>query len=227
MGLFKRKKKQEEKTNILNNSDNAILREAVENGTPCIPFIPINALRQSLTVLKPEGFKGYFVARIPALYPDGNVKYLLKEEFMLWNVANGAISNIENVGRSYFFIGFETLMTMNSANEFLNPQIFYQPNYALFRVDTDEKLEFTQPSHSPSLDLTYIPADHNIQFYDVHVVNFLLVADLYPLEERGDPSGYMESYEQWKNLQYPIEGGELQNLFDRHVQGIRDSISGS
>jgi len=211
VSLFKRQKKQRDKPNTLSESDNTILREAVEKGTPCIPYIPINALRQSLTVLKPEGFKGYFIARIPALYPDGSVKYLLKEEFMLWNVANGAISNIEDVGRTYFFIGFDNLLVNyeKTPNRYLSPQIFYEPNYSLFRVDTDEKLEFSQPSHSPSLDLTYIPADHNIHFNHIHAVNFLLVANLYPPEERGDPSGYMESYEQWKNLQYPIEGGEL------------------
>jgi len=225
---FKKKQKIEQQTKeekaTMSESDSAILANAVENGIPCIPFIPVNALRQSLTVLKPEGLKGYYIAKIPALYPDGSVKFLLKEEFMLWNVVNSAVSNIEEKGRNYFFIGFETLMSNDKKNEYLNPQIFYQANYSLFRIDTDEKLEFTQPSHSPSLDLTYIPADHNIHFSRVYVVNFLLIADLYPLQEREDPSGFMLSFEQWKDLKYPLGGDELQAFFDLHIQGTKDLL---
>jgi len=226
MGLFKRKKEQEEEQETFSKSDNAILREAVDNGTPCIPFIPINALGQSLTVLKEEGFKGYFIARISALYPDGNVRHLYKEEFMLWTVARSAASSAESKGRTYFFLGFDQLMKYdeNNPNEYLSPLILYQMNRSLFRLEFQEKLEFFHPQHSPLLELTYIPADRNIKFKDLHVVNFLLVANLYPSEERGDQSGFIEFYEQWKNLQYPVQGKELQQFFDKHVQGAKASL---
>lgn len=228
MGIFNLFKKQqsgklpETTNNQMSESDKEIIQNAIVNGIPCIPFIPINKLRQSLTILKPEGTKGYFVAKVPALYPDGSVKTLLKEEFMLWSVVNNIISDIEQKGRNYFFIGFETQMTLSNDNEYLNPAIFYQQNYSLFRLDTDEKLKFQQPSHSPTLDLTYIPVDHNIHFKKVHVINFFLVADLYPVEERQDPSGFMLSYDQWKGLQYPLSGWELQSFFDVHVQMLKD-----
>ena len=231
MGLFNFKKKQKieqqtkEEKATMSESDPAILANAVKNGIPCIPFIPVNALRQSLTVLKPEGLKGYFIAKIPALYPDGSVKFLLKEEFMLWNVVNSAVSNIEKKGRNYFFIGFEMLMTKDDiTKEYLSPLILYQANYSLFRIETDEKLEFFHPSHSPKLELTYIPADHNIHVNQVYVINFLLIADLYPVEEREDPSGFMLSFEQWKDLKYPLVGDELQAFFDLHIQGVKDLL---
>ena len=85
MGLFDRlrgKDKQQRDQQPINEkaglseNDRQTLMEALEKGTPCIPFIPINALRQSQTVLKEEGFKGFFIARIPALYEDGTIKYL-------------------------------------------------------------------------------------------------------------------------------------------------------
>lgn len=224
MGLFKKKPQKEERS--LSKSDASILLEALDKGTPCIPFIPTNALRQSLTVLKPEGLEGYFISKIPALYPDGNIRYLYKEEFMLWWAVNGALSNAESKGRTYFFLGLDQPMKEyeRTPNEYLSPLILYQSNFALFRTDFQEKLEFFHPEHSPLLELTFIPADQNIKVKDLHVVNFFLVAHLYPPDEREDPSGYIESYEQWRDLQYPIAGKELQNLFDRHIQVERDSL---
>jgi hypothetical protein len=225
MDLFKLKKKQEETPKTFSASDIAILKEAVNNGTPCIPFIPINALQQSLTVIKPEGLKGYYVARMPALYEDGTIRYLFKEEFSLWTAVHSLFGNIEKTGRTYFFLGFDQLMRYeNSSHEYLSPLIFYQRNFSLFRMDLQEKLEFFRPEHSPLLELTYIPADHNIKIKDLHVINFFLVSNLHPLEEREDQSGFMEFYEQWKNLQYPIQGKDLHDLFDKYVQGARNSF---
>lgn len=136
LNLFKRKPEpKEEKTP--SESNITILREASRRDRPCVPFIPIDALWQSLSVLKPEGFEGYFVARIPVLYPDGTIKYLYKEEFMLWTAVQGAMSNVESKGGMYFFLGLEQLMETyeNTPNEYLNPQIFYQSNLSLFRVE--------------------------------------------------------------------------------------------
>ncbi|MDO8490993.1 MAG: hypothetical protein Q7T04_03130 [Dehalococcoidia bacterium] len=226
MGLFNFNKKKAEEQTAPSASDSAILADFLKNGVPCIPFIPISALRDSLSILKPEGFKGYFVARTPALYPDGSIRYLLKEEFMLYNVANSALSSTESKGRTYFFLGFDELLTSyeESRDRYLAPTIFYQNNRTLFRVDTNDKLEFAHLSHSPTLDLTYIPADHNVHFNHIYAVNFLLVANLHPAEERGDPSGFLSSFEQWRELQYPTGGKDLQALFDRHIQGLKDSL---
>jgi len=71
------------------------------------------------------------------LYPDGTIKYLYKEEFMLWTAVQGAMSNVESKGGMYFFLGLEQLMETyeNTPNEYLNPQIFYQSNLSLFRVE--------------------------------------------------------------------------------------------
>lgn len=226
MGLFnfKKKRDQEQKERSLSESDKAILSEALNKGTPCIPFIPINALRQSLTVLKPEGLKGYFIVKIPTLYPDGTIRYLYKEEFMLWMAADSVVSNTESKGRTYYFLGLDQLLTKYEDFPYLDPEIFYQNNFCLHHADFQEELEFFRPKHSPLLELAFIPADHNIKFKHLHVVNFLLVANIYPLDEREDLSTIFESYEQWKDAKYPLAGKELQELLDKHIQSAKDSL---
>jgi len=208
----------------LSENDRKTLMEALEKGTPCIPFIPINALRQSQTVLKEEGFKGFFMARIPALYEDGTIKYLYKEEFMLFLAASGILSQMEEKGRTYFFLGLEQPIEMPPGYQYVDPKMFYQNNLTLHNVEFSEKMEFSEFAHAPGLTVTYIPADRGVKVSKASVVNFSLVARLHPEDEREDPSGVFQSYEEWKSASYPTSGDELRQMIRFHVQVCKDAL---
>jgi len=129
-GLFSFKKKHEQEERALSESDRAILSEALYKGTPCIPFIPINALQQSLTVLKPEGLQGYFIARIPALYPDGSIKH--KAGYRMRNIA------AYRPGEEYRF-RIEAWTANRFYDVYLNGNketsgLFYSPVHSLERI---------------------------------------------------------------------------------------------
>jgi len=215
--------KRAEGIEAIGEKDRNILRDALQKGTPCIPFIPINAIQQSLSVLKPEGFTGYFIVRIPTLFPDGTMKYLYKEEFNLWLVTKSV--KMESQGRTYFFVGLHQDMEKPPQDRpYLEPQIFYQSNFSLYDVEFREEIEFFRPAHSPLLELTFIPADHNIKIGYLGVVNFMPVAILYPIEERQDPSGMIQHYDEWKALRYPTSGAELESLLHQHVQHLKSGL---
>jgi hypothetical protein len=214
--------KRAEGIEALGEKDHNILKDALERGRPCIPFIPINAIQQSLSVLKPEGHTGYFIVRIPALFKDGTIRYLYKEEFMLWLAIKGVLGTMKSQGRTYYFIGLHQDMEKPPGNRpYLDPKIFYQSTLALYDVEFQEEMEFFRPSHSPMLELTFIPAVHNLRVAYLGVVNFLLVASLHPTGEREDPSSIFQYYEEWKSAQYPTSGTELENLLRRHVQHLK------
>jgi hypothetical protein len=217
--------KRAEGIEALGEKDHNILKDALERGTPCIPFIPVNAIQQSLSVMKPEGHKGFFIARIPALFKDGITRYLYKEEFMLWLSIQGALGKMKSQGRTYFFIGLHQDMEKPPGNRlYLDPRIFYQNNLSLHDVEFQEKIEFFRPAHSPLLELTFIPADHNLRVGYLGVVNFLLAARLHPIGEKEDPSGIFQSYEEWRSAQYPTSGAELENLLRQHVQHLKSGL---
>jgi len=217
--------KRAEGIEALGEKDRNILKDALEKGTPCIPFIPINAIKQSLSVLKPEGLTGYFIVRIPTLFPDGTIKYLYKEEFMLWLAIQGALGEMKSQGRTYFFIGLHQDMEKPSRDRpYLDPKIFYQSNLSLYDVEFQETMEFFRPAHSPLLELTFILADHNLRVGYLGVVNFLLVARLHPVGEKEDPSGIFQYYEEWKSELYPTSGAELENLLRQHVQHLKSGL---
>jgi hypothetical protein len=71
-------------------------------GTPCVPLIPVNELLQSMSELKPEGLNGYFVAKVPALYKDGTIRDLYKEELNLLLASKSLANSAEKYGRTYF-----------------------------------------------------------------------------------------------------------------------------
>lgn len=223
---FKRKSSQDyiSQAREMTEDDIQIIREAVEKGTPCIPFIPIKALRQSMTVVKPEGLEGYFIARIPTLYEDGSIQYLYKEEFMLWFAIQGLISQVKEEGRTYFFLGLDQPCELPPDSSYIDPRLLYQNDLTLFNVEFVEELEFFRLAHSPDFEVTFIPADRNVEVKKMSVVNFSLVANLYPPDERGDISQMFEYYEDWKRLDFPTEGEVLIDFMHHFVQQLRDSI---
>lgn len=217
--------KKAEGIEALGERDSNILKDALERGTPCIPFIPIEALQKSLSVTKPEGHRGFFIARIPALFKDGTMRYLYKEELMLWLAVQGALGKMKSQGRAYFFIGLRQDMERPPRDRpYLDPRIFYQNNLSLHDVEFQDEIDFFRPAHSPMLELTFIPADHNLRVGYLGVVNFLLVARLHPLGEREDPSGIFQSYEEWRSAQYPTSGAELENLLRQHAQHLKSGL---
>jgi hypothetical protein len=208
----------------ISETDIRIMMEALEKGTPCIPFIPISALRQSMTVVKPEGFKGFFIARIPALYEDGTIRHLYKEEFVLWLAIQGAVRKMNEKGRTYFFLGVDQPAEIPADSPFINPRLLYQQNLTLFNIQFDEKLEFFQFEHAPGLEVTYIPAERNVKVNKMSIVNFSLAARLHPKEEREDPSATFQYYNEWKSALYPTSGDELREMMKFHVQIAKDTF---
>jgi len=224
---FKGKQQPEEsgqQAKPLIESDKKILAHSLENGTPCVPFIPVKALAQSLSDLKPEALNGCYVARIPALYEDGSIRHLYKEEGALLLGAQGCMSQMQETGRSYFLLGLDVPMNWPPDRPYVNPEMFQQQGQALFNIDFDEKIDILHTSLSPSLDLTYVPSDHNPRIRRINVVNFFLVALLHPQEERGDPSGITLSYELWKSLQYPTSGPDLKRLLRSQAQTTKEAL---
>ena len=236
----------------LSDTDRNIMREAFEKGIPCIPFIPTSALQQLLSAVKPDHGLGYpasmeyidgalcygmlvnnkelvgkLMIRIPALYEDGTVRYLYKEPLSLLGVINPLLSHMNASGRTYFFIGIDIPMEAfrGTSNDYLSPLIFCQQNFSLYNVEFQEELEFFHSEYAPSLELTFIPEDHNPKVGQVHVINFTLAARLHPIGEKEDPSNIFQNYEQWKTAQYPTEGAQLKELFDFHVGQWRDTVN--
>jgi hypothetical protein len=208
----------------LSESDRQTLMEALEKGKPCIPFIPINALQQSQTVIKEEGLKGFFIARIPALYEDGTIRYLYKEEFMLFLAARGVLSQMEEKGRTYFFLGLEQPIEMPPGHQYVDPKMFYQNNLSLYNIEFGEEMNFFEFAHAPGLTVTYIPADRGVKVSKMSVVNSVPVARLNLEGEREDPSGVFQSYDEWRNALYPTSGDELRQMMRLHVQNCKDAL---
>jgi len=205
-------------------SDKKILAHALEHGTPCVPFIPVKELAQDLIGIRPEALTGYFVARIPALYEDGSIRYLYKEEGALLFAVQGCLNQMQKTGRSYFLLGMDVEMNWPMDRPYVNPSMFQQPGQSLFNIDFDEKVDIIHGLLSPSLEMTYVPSDHNPRIRRINVVNFFLVALLHPPEERGDPSGTILSYEDWKRLQYPTSGPELKDLLRRQAETTKKAL---
>lgn len=205
--------------------DKTNLKAFLENGTPCVPFIPVNELLQSMSELKPEGFNGYFVAKVPALYQDGSIRHLYKEEFSLLTAAKSLAANAEQSGRTYFFFGLDILVNEADAKHpYISPSILYQSSLTLFDIEFLDDVEFFTTPLSPTLELCFLPVDKKIKVGRVHNVNFVMVAQLYPPEERSDPSSFILSYDEWKHLQYPTQGQGLSELFEKHIQNLKVMI---
>ena len=202
----------------LSVSDSNIIMQGISEGEPCVLFIPVNDLIRSLSVLKPGGAEGYFIARIPALYTDGTIKYLYKDQFMLLQAVQSLTK--EPKGKTYFFLGLDLPMAIPQKLKGLeiSPEMFYTTQHSLFDVEFLDDVKFSQSA--PSLDLAFLPADQSLRLGHINVVNFILSSELHPLGERNDPSGSISSYEDWVRLQYPTSGPDLDYLFDRHISQL-------
>jgi ssDNA-binding Zn-finger/Zn-ribbon topoisomerase 1 len=208
----------------MSEEDAAILNQFLDNGTPCIPFIPIDALEQSLSIVKHEGLTGFFIARIPTLYADGSIKHLYKEEFMLYKATRGLTSNSKKKGSIYSFLGFELPMTDIWEGKYLSTQMFYQNNLSLFRMNFQEEIKFFRQIHAPSLEVALIPANHNLKVKNVCVVNFLKVTQIL-LNDKEATSEIIMSPEAWNTLKLPSSGQDLQEMFSHHIASIREELS--
>lgn len=124
-------------------SDKKVLAHALEHGTPCVPFIPVKDLAMSLSDVKPEALKGYFVAKVPALYEDGSIRDLYKEEGALLFGVQGCLSQMQETGRSYFLLGMDVQMNWPPDRPYLNPEMLQQPGQFLFNIDLGEELKIS------------------------------------------------------------------------------------
>ena len=208
----------------LSAADRALITTQLEQGTPCIPFIPFNQLLKSMSDFKPAGFDGYYIARFQALYPDGSVKYLYKEEFTLW--ASVKRWSYEPLGRTYIMLGLdEEVFTPHAlSNDLILPEIFYLDKCELFDVDFLDDVQFAPYPNADGVDLAFLPSGESLRLGRVHGVNFFPVALLHPSEERDDASGHIHSFEEWKRLEYPTSSPELGELFDYLIEQLRESL---
>ena len=204
----------------LGEEDIRTLMEALEKGTPCIPFIPMSVLRLSLSGFKSEALKGYFVASIPTLFGDGTVKYLYKEEFHLFMAANGLLGSAEECGRTHFFLGLYQYDEEDVSQDkpYLNPEIFECGLYTLFDVEFREEM---RPTYMSGI---YVPMERKPRARNIGVVNFLLLSHLYPIEMRDEPSQLIQSYEDWEKAGYSTSGDSLAKILDDGVQFFKNEL---
>jgi hypothetical protein len=204
--------------------DKKILYQAIQMGIPCIPFININSLYESHGISNtPWGLSGIFLVRIPALFPDGFVRYLYKDELSLALLLSGIKNEISgSKGKTFIFVGLYQEKCQPPESPFLDPRIFMGTQRSLFyvefleNIDCNSHIVYTRfRGQNPPLDMAYVPIERNLKVAKLGIVNFTAVAALYPPEERGDPCGIITSYENWVSLKYPTSGLELHDLFQK------------
>jgi hypothetical protein len=170
------------------------------------------------------GLTGYYIARIPALYPDGTLKYLYKEEGSLYWACITLANQMQATGRSYFLFGLDVLNDPGDADHpYIEPDFLMLHNLALHGIEFLDEVEFA-PLLGSNLDLLYLPAGERIKVGATHVVNFALGATKYPLGEQGDPSQCLFSYEDWMLCQFPTSGADFMTLVDPLTKSLQVQV---
>jgi hypothetical protein len=212
-------------------NDKKVLYQAIQIGIPCIPFININSLYASHGISNsPWGLSGIFLVRIPALFPDGIIRYLYKDELSLALLLSDIKKEISrSTGKTVIFVGLYQEGNLLPGSPFLDPRIFIGTQRTLFYIEflediyCNNHIVYTRfGGQNPPIDMAYLPIERNLRVARMGIINFTAVSLLYELKERGDPAGIITSYENWVSLKYPTSGLELHELFQKMLSKVME-----
>jgi len=225
---FWRRKKQptaEPPDSSLSAEEIKTLKESLEKGFPCIPFIPMESLDQHMSELESADLEGFVMVKLPALYPDGSIGSLYKELSSLLRAARSF--ELDEEAKTYFFFGFDLPLHTPAelAGQYIDPRVFCQSQNILYNADFADDIEFLPSPYCPEIELAFIQTTQNLKLRRLNQVNLFLTGLHHPPEQSHESSQMVLSFEEWRGRRFPTAGPELAELVESYVEHLRQTVA--